>query len=85
MFVTFVAFAIVLEFLIHQTAAVTYYYSQLVGATPEEYVTGTTPFLGIVSISITLGMFVFSQVIGIIVMYRKILKLRPIVALRVLK
>ncbi|MCG7853325.1 MAG: FtsX-like permease family protein, partial [Methanosarcinaceae archaeon] len=85
MFVTFVAFALVLEFLIHQTAAVTYYWSQLAGANAADYVEGTTPFLGIVSISITLGMFVFSQVIGIVVMYQKILKLRPIVALRVLK
>ena len=45
----------------------------------------TEPLLHLLPIVITFGTFLISQVIGILIMYNKILKLRPIVALRVLK
>lgn len=86
MWVTFIAFILVAEVLIHTTAAVTYFYSQEANFPGlEAYRSNTRPLLSIWPITITLGMFIVSQVVGILVMYAKILKLRPIVALRVLK
>ena len=86
MWVTFVAFVLVAEVLIHITAAITYFYSQAANFPGlEEYHQITRPLLSIWPITITLAMFIVAQVLGIIAMYAKILKLRPIVALRVLK
>ena len=82
--VTFVAFMIMAETLIHITAGATYFYQQM-SITPPEYLEKTTPILNIWPVLATLAMFLTSQILGIIVMYSKILKLRPIVALRVLK
>jgi len=43
------------------------------------------PLLDIASVGATIGLFIVSQIVGILLVYRRILKLRPIVALRVLK
>ena len=87
--VTFVAFMIMTEALIHISAGATYFYQQQILKTPpisaSDYITKTTPILNIWPVLLTLTMFLVSQILGIIVMYSKILKLRPIVALRVLK
>ena len=86
--VTFVAFMIMAETLIHITAATTYFYQQQImkeSISLSEYATKTTPILNIWPVLATLAMFLLSQILGILVMYSKILKLRPIVALRVLK
>jgi len=83
--VTFVAFMIMAEALIHITAGMTYFYQQQTSITASEYLTKTTPILNIWPVLATLGMFLVSQILGIVIMYSKILKLRPIVALRVLK
>ena len=88
--VTFIAFMIMAETLIHITAGATYFYQQQILKTPPmisaaDYATKTTPILNIWPVLATLAMFLTSQILGIIVMYSKILKLRPIVALRVLK
>ena len=86
--VTFVAFMIMAETLIHISAGATYFYQQQILAnniTNAVYLEKTTPILNIWPVLATLGMFLVSQILGIIVMYSKILKLRPIVALRVLK
>ncbi len=88
--VTFIAFMIMAETLIHMTAGVTYFYQQMILKNPpqisfSEYAAKTTPVLNIWPVLATLAMFLVSQILGILVMYSKILKLRPIVALRVLK
>ncbi|QEE16077.1 FtsX-like permease family protein [Promethearchaeum syntrophicum] len=84
--VTFVAFMIMAETLIHITAGLTYFYQQQIGTiSASNYIDKTTPILNIWPILATLAMFLVSQILGILVMYSKILKLRPIVALRVLK
>jgi ABC-type antimicrobial peptide transport system permease subunit len=87
--VTSVAFVIVAEFLIHYAAAMNYYFYQntsSLGITSiSDYRDNTQPFLQIPTVFITLAIFLASQIIGILIMYSKILKLRPIVALRVLK
>lgn len=86
--VTFIAFMIMAETLIHITAGTTYFYQQMIlkgSISLSDYTTKTTPILNIWPVLATLAMFLTSQILGIIVMYSKILKLRPIVALRVLK
>ena len=84
--VTLVSFLLVAEVLIHITAAITYFYSQNANFPGlNEYRTLTRPLLSIWPIFVTLVMFLISQILGITVMYSKVLKLRPIVALRVLK
>ncbi len=88
--VTFVAFMIMAETLIHITAGATYFYQQQIIKDPplislSEYAAKTTPILNIWPVLATLAMFLVSQILGIVIMYSKILKLRPIVALRVLK
>ncbi|MHA1613067.1 MAG: FtsX-like permease family protein [Promethearchaeota archaeon] len=82
--VTLVSFFFVAEVLIHITAAITYFYTQNFPG-PADYQDFTRPILSIWPITITLGIFLVSQIVGITIMYSKILKLRPIVALRVLK
>ena len=83
--VTFVAFMIMAEALIHITAGTTYFFQQQTDIMASEYLAKTTPILNIWPVLATLAMFLVSQILGIVIMYSKILKLRPIVALRILK
>lgn len=85
--VTFVSFMLVAEVLIHITAAITYFYSQDANMPADAgvYIDVTKPLLSIWPIVITFATFLIAQISGILIMYSKILKLRPIVALRVLK
>ena len=80
-FVTVFAFVLLLEGLIHWTAFNTYTGTPTYGNMVET----SEPLLSMGTIGIVVGMFLVSQIIGILIMYRKILRLRPIVALRVLK
>lgn len=73
--VSLLSVLIVGEILIHYAALMTYIY-------PGTY---TQPLLKILSVGSTILLFFFVQIVGILLMYRKILKLRPIVALRVIK
>ncbi|UYP48072.1 hypothetical protein NEF87_004357 [Candidatus Lokiarchaeum ossiferum] len=75
--VTTMSFIIVAELLIHITGFTAFI--NLTTGNPTE------PILRLLPIVISFAMFLISQVLGILVMYSKILKLRPIVALRVLK
>lgn len=75
--VTTMSFIIVAELLIHITGFTAFI--NLTSGNPTE------PILRLLPIVISFAMFLISQVLGILVMYSKILKLRPIVALRVLK
>ena len=86
--VTMVAFTIIAEVLIHISAISTYI--KYTGAQIDENilpdeVTISAPLLSIFPIIITLALFLISQILGILIMYRRILRLRPIVALRVIK
>ncbi|MHA1584594.1 MAG: FtsX-like permease family protein [Promethearchaeota archaeon] len=86
--VSMVAFIIVGEFLIHATAISNFIAKMefdIGNIDATTYVSNTAPILGLGSIGITLGLFLISQILGILAMYWKILKLRPIVALRVIK
>lgn len=76
LWVTIISVFIVAEILIHYSAIMNY------AAEIGEY---TAPLLGIWSVVATIALFIVSQILGILLVYRKILKLRPIVALRVLK
>jgi predicted lysophospholipase L1 biosynthesis ABC-type transport system permease subunit len=73
--VSLLSVLIVAEILIHYAALMTYIYEG----------TYTQPLLKILSVGSTILLFFFVQIVGILLMYRKILKLRPIVALRVIK
>lgn len=82
--VTFVAFIFVIEALIHVTAFTTYL-ADISGGSSSETITVNAPILSIWPILITLLMFLLSQILGILAIYKRILNLRPIVALRVIK
>lgn len=76
--VTTVAFIIVAELLLHYAAIMLYVQDAF--NTIE-----AKPFIDLGNLLITLGIFVAAQLIGITLAYSKALKLRPIVALRVMK
>ncbi|MHA1729481.1 MAG: FtsX-like permease family protein [Promethearchaeota archaeon] len=78
--VCFVAFIVTGEFLIHWTAIEVIIYS-VFGLDLSNY----SLFIEPLSIIVTIGLFLLAQLGGIWLAYRKILKLRPIVALRVMK
>ncbi len=75
--VTTVSFVLVAEMLIHITAFTAFF------NLPSQEVTDVLLNAG--PIFITFALFLAAQIFGIIIMYAKILNLRPIVALRVLK
>ena len=83
-FVTLFAFFILAEGLLHWTAIKTYIDAGASGA-PGSTIITDYPILGFDTIMIILSVFLVSQIFGILIMYRKVLQLRPIVALRVLK
>ena len=90
LWVTAVAFIIVAEILIHYAAALNYwtyqnYQTITTIKTPADYASQVKPLLQLPSVLITFGLFIVAQVLGILVMYNKVLKLRPIVALRIIK
>lgn len=77
--VTLVAFMFVSELLIHITAIQAY----------ANYSNGTfaafQPIIGVLNLIIVVSLFLVAQVGGIALAYRRVLKLRPIIALRVMK
>jgi ABC-type antimicrobial peptide transport system permease subunit len=83
--VTMVAFTIIAEVLIHISAVFTYVKYTGAQISDDILPTISVPLLSIFPIIITLALFLISQVLGILIMYRRILRLRPIVALRVIK
>ena len=76
--VSFLAFFFQAEVLIHITAVMTYIQANSTQLPVE-------PILNALPVILAFLIFIVSQILGILVMYRKILKLRPIVALRVIK
>ena len=74
------SFIVVFELLIHLTAF------QIIGMEfINEPLTGFKVFISPLNLLITIGIFLLAQISGILLAYRKILKLRPIVALRIMK
>ncbi len=79
--VTMSGFFLVLEILIHTLAAQALADNLGLSST---FVT-IRPFLTLSTILITLGIFLVVQVVGIIIAYRRVLNVRPIMALRIMK
>ncbi|MFX0027975.1 MAG: FtsX-like permease family protein [Candidatus Hermodarchaeota archaeon] len=75
-FTTLVGFFIVIEVLFHYAAALSYLHS-------EELLLSTNEILiGLVPVIITSAIFIIVQLIAFILAYRKVLKVRPIIALK---
>jgi ABC-type antimicrobial peptide transport system permease subunit len=77
--VSMFSFFIVFELLIHIVAFTAYFYYT------SDNLTGFSPFIRFGPLLITIGIFLIAQVGGILLAYRRVLKLRPIIALRIQK
>ena len=77
--VSMFSFFLVFEALIH-IAAISLYIASLPSAT-----TTARPFISFLALIITIGIFLIAQIGGILLAYRRALRLRPIIALRIHK
>ena len=77
--VSMFSFFLVFEALIH-IAAFSLYFASLSSTT-----TTARPFISFIALFITIGIFLIAQIGGILLAYRRALKLRPIIALRIHK
>ena len=75
-FTTIVGFIIVIEVLFHYTAALSYLHSENLFLSTNEILIGLVPVI------ITSAIFIVVQIIAFILAYRKVLKVRPIIALK---
>lgn len=75
LFTTSMGFFIVIEVLFHYAAIVAYLNS-------AEINLDITILIGLVPVIVTSAMFIFVQLLALIVVYRKVLKVRPIIALK---
>ena len=76
LFTTIIGFIIVIEVLFHYTAAITYLQS-------EKFLLKLDPILiGLIPVIITSALFIVVQLAAFTLVYRKVLKVRPIIALR---
>ncbi len=75
LFTTSMGFFIVIEVLFHYAAIVAYLNS-------AEINLDITILIGLVPVIVTSVLFIFVQLIALIVVYRKVLKVRPIIALK---
>jgi len=76
LFTTVMAFIIVIEILFHYTAAIAYLQS-------ENFLTDLEPILiGLIPVILTSAIFIGVQLLALIVAYRKVLRVRPIIALK---
>lgn len=76
LFTTIIGFIIVIEVLFHYTAAITYLQS-------AEFLLKLDPILiGLIPVIITSALFIVVQLVAFTLVYRKVLKVRPIIALR---
>jgi len=75
-FTTIIGFVIVIEVLFHYTAALAYLHSEnLLDKIPAI-------LIGLVPVIITSALFIIVQIIAFYLAYRKVLKVRPIIALK---
>ena len=75
LFTTLMGFFIVIEVLFHYAAIVAYLNS-------AEINLDVKILIGLVPVIVTSAMFIFVQLLALIVVYRKVLKVRPIIALK---
>ena len=76
LFTTIIGFIIVIEVLFHYTAAITYLRS-------AEFLLKLDPILiGLIPVIITSALFIVVQLAAFTLVYRKVLKVRPIIALK---
>lgn len=75
LFTTLMGFIIVIEVLFHYAAIIAYLNS-------AEIDLEITVLIGLVPVIVTSALFILVQLIALIVVYRKVLKVRPIIALR---
>ncbi|KKK40843.1 hypothetical protein LCGC14_0518060 [marine sediment metagenome] len=76
LFTTIIGFFIVIEVLFHYTAAITYLQS-------AEFLLKLDPILiGLIPVIITSALFIVVQLVAFTLAYRKVLKVRPIIALK---
>ncbi|MFX1307076.1 MAG: FtsX-like permease family protein [Promethearchaeota archaeon] len=76
LFTTLVGFIVVIEVLFHYTAALAYLHS-------ADFLLGLNSILvGLLPVIITSALFIVVQLVAFILAYRKVLKVRPIIALR---
>lgn len=76
LFTTFIGFFVVIEVLFHYTAALAYLHSADFLLNINEILVGLLPVI------ITSALFIVVQLLAFIVAYRKVLKVRPIIALK---
>jgi len=76
LFTTFIGFFVVIEVLFHYTAALAYLHSADLLLDINEILVGLLPVI------ITSALFIVVQILAFIVAYRKVLKVRPIIALK---
>ncbi len=76
LFTTLVGFFIVVEVLFHYTAALAYLHSEGFLSSVNEILIGLLPVI------FTSALFIIVQIIAFILVYRKVLKVRPIIALK---
>ncbi len=76
LFTTFIGFFVVIEVLFHYTAALAYLHSADFLLNINEILVGLLPVI------ITSALFIVVQILAFIVAYRKVLKVRPIIALK---
>ncbi len=75
-FTTIVGFIIVIEVLFHYTAALAYLHSEGFFSKINEILIGLVPVI------ITSALFIIVQIVAFFLAYRKVLKVRPIIALK---
>lgn len=76
-FTTFVGFFIVIEVLFHYTAALSY----LNSGSPQ-ILTSEVILIQLIPVIITSALFILVQILAFLLAYRKVLKVRPIIALK---
>ncbi|MFX1502905.1 MAG: FtsX-like permease family protein [Promethearchaeota archaeon] len=74
-FTTLVGFFVVIEVLFHYAAAIAY-----INQTPINFT--RTILVDLLPVIVTSGIFIFVQILAFILAYRKVLKVRPIIALK---
>ncbi|MBN2157389.1 MAG: FtsX-like permease family protein [Candidatus Lokiarchaeota archaeon] len=77
--VTMFSFLIVFELLIHVVAFSAYFYYT------ADRLSDFSPFIRFGPLLITIALFLVAQIGGILIAYRRVLRLRPIIALRIQK
>jgi len=76
LFTTIIGFFVVIEVLFHYTAAITYLQSASI------FLDMPVILIRLLPVIITSALFIFVQVLAFILVYRKVLKVRPIIALK---